>query len=154
MLLDRLAIYPIFSKIDELNKEIQKKEADIKKNLRILSHKDNILEERQKYANFLSDSKSEEEEMTSILKSIEELASESFINLVDMKPMGLKTSDSSKRYVINLNCEARMGEIVEFMYAIENSTKLLSIEKYKISPKSKESTMASCSITIFKIVMP
>ena len=154
LVLDRLVIYPIFSKMDELNKEIKKKEVDIRKNLRILAHKDSILEERKRYASFLTSSKSEEEEMTSLLKEIEGLANNSSIDLVDMKPAGLQKEGSSERYVINLNCEADMENIVDFMYSIENSEKLLSIEKYKISPKSKDSEIAKCSITIFKIVMP
>lgn len=154
MLLDRLVIYPIFSRMNELSREIKKKELDIRKNLRILAHKDSILEERKRYASFLTSSNSEEEEMTSLLKEIEELASTTSINLVDMKPGGLKKEGSSERYIINLNCEADMEKIVEFMYNIENSKKLLSIEKYKINPKSKDSEIAKCSMTIFKIVMP
>lgn len=154
MLMDRLVIYPIFYKIDTLNKDIRKKESDIRRNLRILTYKDRILEERKKYASFLVSSKSQEEEMTLLLKEIEGLAGDSSINLVDMKPAGLQESGASQRYIINLNCEAGMEQIINFMYNIENSGKLLSIEKYKISPKSRESDVASCSITIFKIVMP
>ena len=154
MLLDRLVISPVFSKISELNEQIQEKESDIKKNLRILAYKDRILQETKKYASFLASAKSEEEEMVSLLKEIEGLASESSVYLIDMKPAGLKDSGSSGRYVINLNCEAQMEQIVSFMYAVENSNKLLSIEKYRISPKSNESSVAKCSMSIYKIIMP
>ena len=47
-----------------------------------------------------------------------------------------------------------MEQLVDFMYNIENSDKLLMIEKYQISPKSKESSVAKCAMSISKIVIP
>jgi Tfp pilus assembly protein PilO len=92
--------------------------------------------------------------MVSLLKEIESFANKSSVYLVDMKPAGLKPSDSSKKYLISLNCEAQMEQLSDFMYNIENSNKLLTIEKYQISPKSKESSVVRCSMSIAKIIMP
>lgn len=153
-LLDCLIISPIYSKIKSLNEEIQERESNIKKNLHILAQKDRISSEITKYTSFLSSAESEEEEMTSLLKEIEGLANKSSVYLVDMKPAGLKPTGSSKKYLISLNCEAQMEQLSDFMYNIENSNKLLTIEKYQISPKSKESSVVRCSISIAKIVMP
>jgi Tfp pilus assembly protein PilO len=153
-LLDRLIIYPIFSKLNLLNKEIKEKEAGIRKNLHILAHKDRILAESTKYSSFLSSLKSEEEEMTSILKEIESLADKTSIYLIDMKPGGLKDMGTSKKYLVNLNCEAQMEQLVNFIYSIESSNKLLTVDKYQISPKSRESSIARCRITISKVVVP
>ncbi len=153
-LLDRLIISPIYSKIKSLNEEIQEKESSTKKNLHILAQKDRISSEIAQYTSFLSSAKSEEEETTLLLKEIEGLANKSSVYLVDMKPGGLKDSGSSKKYLISLNCEAQMEQLSDFMYNIENSNELLTIEKYQISPKSKESSVVKCSMSIAKIVMP
>ena len=153
-LLDRLIISPIYSKIKSLNEEIQERESSIKKNLNILDQKDRISSEITKYTTFLSSTESDEEEMTSLLKEIEGLANKSSVYLVDMKPAGLKSAGSSKKYLISLNCEAQMEQLTDFMYNIENSIKLLTIEKYQIAPKSKESSVVRCSMSIAKIVMP
>jgi hypothetical protein len=40
------------------------------------------------------------------------------------------------------------------MYNIENSTRITVIEKYEITPKSKEAGTAKCSLTVAKITMP
>ena len=152
-LLDRSIIYPIASKIESLNKEIQDKEVGIVKNLRILAQKDRILAESAKYASFLNSPKTEEEQMSYLLKEIESLANKSSVYLVDLKPAGLKSTGSVNKYSINLNCEAQMEQIAEFMYNIENSNSLLSIDRYQISPKSKESSVAKCSMSIGKIVV-
>ncbi|HNW40109.1 MAG TPA: GspMb/PilO family protein, partial [Candidatus Omnitrophota bacterium] len=85
-------------------------------------------------------------------KEIESLASKSSVYLVDMKPSGTKESGSSKRIMINLNCEAQMEQLVDFMYNLENSNILLSIEKYQLTPKTKESSVAKCSISVYKVV--
>ena len=150
-LLDRLIISPISHKIASLDKEIQEKELDVKKDLRILAQKDKILAESTKYNSFLASPKSEEEEMTDILKEIETLANKSSVYLVDMKPGGVKAAGNSKKYVVNLNCEAQIEQLTEFMFDIENSNKLLTIEKYQISPKSKESSVARCSLSVSRI---
>ena len=153
-LLDRLIVYPIFSKIEGLNKEIQAREAGIKKNLHILAHRDRILAESVKYSALLSSARSEKEEMTFLLKEIESLANESSVYLIDMKDAGLKNLGSSKKYFITLNCEAQVEQLTDFMYNIESSNRLLSIEKYQISPKSKDSSVARCSMSISKLAVP
>lgn len=153
-LLDRVVLYPIYFRMESLNKDIKDKSAGIKRNLRLLAQKDKILAESVKYSVYTSIPKSEDEETTSLLKEIENLANKSSVYLVDMKPSGQKDMGSSKKYLVNLNCEGQMEQLTEFMYNIENSSKLLGIEKYQISPKSKESSVAKCSMAISKIVIP
>jgi hypothetical protein len=151
VLTDRLIISPIYSKIKSLDTQIEEKDAAIRKNMRVLSLKDRIITESQKYASFMGSAKSEEEEVTTLLKEVERLSNGSSIYLIDMKPAGVK---GSGRYSVNLSCEAQMEQLVDFMYAVESSDKLLLIEKYQISPKSKESSVAKCSMTITKVILP
>ncbi len=152
-LLDRLIIAPVFSKMTSLDKEIQERQSDIRKSLHILSQKDRILVESAKYSSFLHSFKSEEEEVTFLLKEIENITNKTSVYLIDMKPAGLKDMASTKKYLINLNCEAQMEQLIDFMYNIENSNRLLTIEKYRITPKSKESSLAKCTMSISKIVI-
>lgn len=148
--LDRLVISPVITKIKSLDSEIQEKESAIKKSLRILSQKERIEEEAARYASFLERRKSEEEEMTSLLKEVETLANKAAVYLIDMKPAGLKDN----RYAVNVSCEGQMEQVVSFMYNIENSAKLLMIDKYQITPKSRESSVAKVSMAISKLITP
>jgi hypothetical protein len=153
LILDRAIISPVFSKIQSLNKEIQDQQASIKKNLRILAQKDRILAQSSKYNSFVGDSKlSDDEQITMVLKELESLANKSSVYLVDMKPGTIKESGSSKKILINLNCEAQMEQLVDFIYNMENSDSLLSIDKYQLVPKAKESSVAKCSISVYKVV--
>ncbi|MCX5703349.1 MAG: hypothetical protein NT066_02490 [Candidatus Omnitrophica bacterium] len=152
--IDRLIIYPVSYRIGSLNKEIKEKEAGIKKDLRILSMKNKIVNERSKYSSFFYSAKSEEEEYTIIYKEVENLANRSSVYLIDIKPGGVKEAGSAKKFLINLNFEAQMEQLVDFMYNIENSAQLLIIEKFQISPKSIESSVARCTMVVSKIALP
>lgn len=153
-LLDRLIVAPITSKIQSLSNQINDKQAVIKRSLRILSQKDRILAEATKYNSYLDGLKSEDEEMTSILREIEGLANKSSVYLTDLKPAGVKDMGPFKKYFITLNCEAQAEQLVNFFYGIENSDKLLSIDKYQLMPKSSESSIARCTMTISKMTLP
>jgi len=153
VMLDRLVIGPISGKIRSLNQEIQAKETAIKNGMRIIAQKDRITLESKKYKPFMMGVRSQDEENTALLKEIENLASKSSVYLLDMKPAGIKTLGSSIRFTINVSCEGQMEQIAEFMYNIENSQNLLTIDKFEINPKTRESTIAQCSLTVSKIAM-
>lgn len=153
-LIDRLVVSPISGKLKSLDDEIKEKHQAIAQALRILSQKEKIAAASAQVGAYKTDPKSDEAEMTSLLKEIESMANKSSVYLIDLKPAGFKGSGLSKRYLINLNCEAQMEQLVDFMYTIENSNRLLTIEKYQISPKSKESTVAKCSLSLSKLSVP
>lgn len=152
LILDRLIISPVLSKMKALDKEIRSKESDIRKNLRILAQKDRILAENAKYGSFLNSSEPGEDQAASLMKEIENYADKASVYLVDMKPASMKETGASKKYLINLNCEAQMEQLVSFIYNIENSNELLTIEKCQIVPKAKESSIAKCSMVISKTI--
>jgi Tfp pilus assembly protein PilO len=137
-----------------LNKEIITKESQVKQDLRILAQKDRVLAQIARYSSFLGSMGSQEEEIVSALKEIENLANKSSIYLVDLKPAGQKIFGASKGYMIALNCEAQMEQIAEFIYNIQSSNRLFVVEKIQISPKSKDSSVAKCSLSIAKVILP
>jgi Pilus assembly protein, PilO. len=154
MVLDRLIISPLFHRMRSSDEMLVHKIAEIKKNIHILSQKDRILKEGAKYYALMRSLESEQEQVTVILKEIEKIANNSSVYLVDMKPGDVKNLGTSKKYIINLSCEAQMEQLASFMYNIESSDKLLTIEKYQISPKAAESSVATCSMSITKMVIP
>lgn len=150
--LDRLIISPVLSKLRSLDKEIREKQSLIKRSLHILAQKDRILAESAKYDSFLKASPGEE--ITSVLKEIENLANKNSVYLIDMKPAGSKAGSGYNKYFISLSCEAQMEQIVGFIYDIENSNRLLALERYQFNPKSRESSVVQASLSISKIAVP
>ncbi len=154
MLLDRLIISPISSQIEALNKETEQEEATIKKNLRLLAQKDKIVAQSAKFESYLNSSLSQDEEVTAMLKEIEDLANKNSVYLLDLKPGDIKQSGPTKKYMINLSLEAQMDQLAVFMYGVESSDRLFTIEKYQIEPKSRESSVARCSMIISRVAPP
>ena len=155
LLLDRSIIYPVYSKIKSLNTQIKDKEIGIVKDMRILAQKERIEAEAKKYASYASQTEAEEEAMTAFLKEIEELANKSSLYVVDMKPQGVKEEkNKSIKYMITLSCEGQMEQVMNFMYNVENSNSLLTVERYQMGPKTRESSIAQSSMSISKIAVP
>ncbi|MBN2119668.1 MAG: hypothetical protein JW734_01255 [Candidatus Omnitrophica bacterium] len=152
--LDRAIIAPSLSKMETQENEIREKKLVIRKDLRIITLKDSIEEESKKYQTYFQQTGSIEEERTAVLKEVENLASESGVYLAYIRPQDIISEGPFKKIVINLNCEAEMPRIVGFLYAIESSTRLLTIDSYVISPKTEESSIAQCRIVVSKIVIP
>ena len=153
-ILDRLIVYPIFSKIDLLTQEIKQKESDLRREVRIVAQKDRINAEVKKFDSYLQAPNTEDEIITTLLKEVEGIANKSSLYIVDMKPAGTREENKGDiRYLVTMNCEGQMEQIMDFLYNIENSGSLLTVERYQISPKSRESSIAVCSLTISKVII-
>lgn len=150
---DRLVIAPVAGKLASLDKEIADMQEAVKRDLRMLAQKDRIALESTKYKSFLAREGSEEEEFSGLMKEVETLANKTGISLLEMKPGQVKKADSAKQYQVVINAEAEFRKLAEFIYAVETSKQLLKVEKYQISPKSKEEATVKASLTISKIIV-
>ena len=154
IILDRLIIYPVLWKMKSLDEGIREEQAQIKRDLHILAQKERMLKEAEKYAAYSIEDLSTEEVTTLLLKEIGDLANQTSVYLIDLKPTGLKEEDVYRKYLVSLSCEAQMEQIIGFMYNVEDSNSLLKIEKYNISQKSEDSSIARCSMVISKTAIP
>ena len=151
---DRTVIAPSLLRMQEQEKEIKEKTFIIKKDLYIVALKDNIKEESKKYESYFSKTGSIEDEKGAILKEVENLANDAKVYLVYIRPQDVISEGPFKKIVINVSCEATMPDVVKFLHSIEDSSKLLTIDKYTIIPKEEGSSIAQCRMTISKVVIP
>jgi Tfp pilus assembly protein PilO len=151
-LADRLLLAPVIQKIDNQASEIENKEKGIERMSFILAQKDRIIAESAKYIQFLTKTRSTDEEATTILKEIEAIANDNSMYIVDLKPIGFRDSAQMKKYMVSITCEGQMGNVFGFMYNLESSPQLLRVERCEIVPKSKESSIASSTLMISKII--
>jgi len=153
VVLDRAIIGPIYSRTLELDKSIVDKQAAIKRNLKILSQIDSIEKRKAEYRAFSVAETTPEQDTSSLFKEVDALASRSLINVADIKPQEPKKEQQFKKYQVNVSCEAPFDKLIEFLYNIENSRKVLKIEKFTLSLKSKQDTVLKCTMTISKVVL-
>lgn len=154
-LLNQIFLSPILSKMRQRDQEIKLQEEKIKKSFMILSREKQISNERSKYFSVSGNLESEEEAMTTFLKDIENLAKESSVYLIDIKPMGGKENEkgSSNKYFLELNFEAKMDQVLNFFQGLTQSEQLIKIERYQIRPKTEGSSTVTCGLSISKLIV-
>jgi O-acetyl-ADP-ribose deacetylase (regulator of RNase III) len=153
LFLDRLVIHQIMNRLSTLDRSIREEEAAVKRSLHILVQKNRILAESKELGEFSAAAGDPEEEMTALLKEIEILADRASVNLVYVKPATGADEKGVKRYLASLECESQMEQVAAFFHSIESSPKLLKIEKFSLQPKSRESSLARCTMTVSKTVL-
>jgi len=150
---DRLLIRSMVGTFRSLQQESQDLQAQIKRSMRMLSEKDRITKQLEQYASYTAKTESGEDEMVVLLKHIEELAVRSEVNLLYVKPAGEKTEGRTKKYLVTLESESQLAQLVSFFYELENSILLLQIEKYSIEPTAKSTSLIKCVATLSRAVV-
>jgi len=157
-LIYNFVVGPIILKFERLDKAIQMQEAKLKKNLEITGKKDAIDSEYTKHSDQLRQEKTDEEEVTSLLSNIESIAQGIPISITDMKPRAIKEMDFHKRLAVDIEVEAKMDEITEFIYNLQNEPYLLKIERLRIKSKSsrrrKTPSKLKGYLLVTKILIP
>jgi hypothetical protein len=151
--LDRAIVAPIISRTQALDKAVMDKKAAISRDMKMLAQKDNIDLRKAEYKAFSVLETTPEEDTSSLLKEVETLASKSSVYLADMKPQDSRKEHEFKKYQVNVNCEATFDKLIEFMYNLENSKKVLKIEKFAITLKSRQDPTLKCALTVSKVVL-
>ncbi|MEK7850181.1 MAG: type 4a pilus biogenesis protein PilO [Candidatus Omnitrophota bacterium] len=151
-LIDRLIVGPIFSRMRLLDEKIKVQKELVKKNARIVSEKDRVLAAAKDYAVYSRKAQTSEEEVAFLLGEVEKMARKTSLYVVDMKPLGMEEDSISRKYSVDLNCESQMEQIMGFMYEVESSDRLLVVETFNISPKSKDSSIAKCNMRISNVI--
>lgn len=151
---DQLILGSILSKIQFLDREIESQKTTVKRSLHILAQGDRIKKDVEKYTFFVMPARSPEEEVAFFLKDIEELANKSSVYVIDMKSTSFFEESIFNKYIVKLNCEAQIEQIVTFFYEVENSNRMLKVEKYDMRPKTAGSSILRCTASISKVVVP
>lgn len=128
-------IAPVLNKNASLNKEIYISRIKLKKYLGLLSQKDQI---QARYNKWAADSKVSNEEATdtvSLLAELKNIATNSNVRIIDIRPEGLRDSGLRKEAVIDVRTEADMEGYLKFIYTLENSLSLLKIRKMQLNFK-------------------
>lgn len=153
--LNRIVFDPLVGKSANLNRQIQLKIRMLENSLCLLNQKEDIQKESGKFANFVKQKFSEEEETASFLNEIEDIAKKSQVLLVDLRPYSAQKTDFHIEYKIELEAESDMNQLITFIYNLQNSENILRVQKFHISPKAdKTPTLIKTYLTITKVLIP
>ncbi|HAJ56320.1 MAG TPA: hypothetical protein DCL35_00960 [Candidatus Omnitrophica bacterium] len=150
LVMPRAIFGPFATKLSGLTRDVALQEARLKKNIGLSARKDDINKEYEKYATYFSlQGFSEEEAVSNFLKEIERASRSTGMSIVDMKPQReVKADKFSKQYQIGVKAESTMSQLVRFLYELQGSKLLFSVEKMVLVPKSEDSAELAITLTI------
>ena len=145
-------IEPLGKRWNDSQKEIQEKEALLRRHSRILRSKDTIKKLHSIYTAYIQEEKmSSEEESAQALSSIEKLARSSNTRITNIKPLATKSLENHNKYTFRVSIESRVNELTKFIYDMQSSEQLLKVERMVLRAKERQPDTIKAILTISKI---
>lgn len=149
-----LIVSPLQEKLSKAGLDIKQAQLLIRKNLELEQKKEFLLKENKRVERYLTLKGSDDEKMTVILSRIESEARKAGLVIIDMKP---DTTQESKSlpiiYRIQLNAEADMRMIYNFVYNLENAEILFKFDKLNLSVKDEATGLMKIEANILGIAI-
>ncbi len=146
-------VEPQAGKLNELNKKIMAREAELEKKNRIISRKDSITRQYNSYISYIKQAGSDEEEEAFFFQEVENSAKDSRVYIADIKPAGLKESEYYKKYTVEVKVETDMNSLIKFIYGLQSSPNLIRIDGLRLSAKNASGRILRGSLQISKILL-
>ena len=146
-LVDRFIFGMMLGQINQLDERISTLKDELANDKKIISSKDNINKESELYGKYLAKEENPDRELPKIINT---LAIQSELINSELKPI---PSKDGNRYLVELNAEGKMKNIVSFMYNLNMGHSLLKVEKIDLSPKAAKSETLKIYILISKAVV-
>lgn len=151
---DRLLLGPFIDKISLINDKIEMKKDSVKRDLRILSYKDRILEEKEVFAGYFTEKVPDQDVISAeFLSVVERLATESKVNLVKSNPSETITQKRFIEFYADLDCSGDLKDVVSFMHAINSTDELLKVVTFTMTPKRGTEAKVNSSMKIVKLII-
>ena len=145
---DKVVIDPLIKRIEKLNKEIFIQEKRLQKSLYLVSQEELIINEHKSYTKGLKQVSSEGEEKSRLLAEIEQTARKSSVFLKDVKLGTTEKSGTYIKYTVETVAEAKIAYLMDFIYQLEASTRVLKVRSFYLVPTKERSEILRAQMTI------
>jgi hypothetical protein len=144
---------PLFSNYNQLKSQIAASEAQLLKSLKITHQADQINEEYNRLAPTHQFQGTDEEMISTLLRSLEAIARKAGVTVTEMKPRpGKDQQTHHARYLIEMDAEATAETVFKFLQEVETDPGLFRVLKMTLSPKSRDSSDLRATLLISRTV--
>src|SRR3989339_37041 len=143
-LVDRFIFGMMLGQIAKLDEQIYTFKNELDDNKRVISSKNIITKESELYGRYLAKEENPERELPKIINALTIQS-----NLINSELKPIQSKDSNK-FLVELNAEGTMKDVVSFMYNLNTVQSLLKVEKIDISPRAVKSETLKIYILISK----
>jgi len=124
---------PCLKKWQDLDAQIAAKKVKLQKCVKSISDFQTKNAEYGKYASFVKGSKSDEQQLAVVLSEIDQLAKDSGVTLIILKPNSVKDVKIYKKFLAEAELDTTIKGLIKFLYQTENSNQMLKIENMDIN---------------------
>jgi len=149
---DRVVFRPVMNKLESFNGTISLEEKKLEKSMHIIAQESAITEEYKKFAQGIKQVQSDEETTASLLSSIEKMAGGVSVFIKDMKPNPVEKLEFYNKFSVKIECEAKISNLTDFIYQLENSPSLLRVADFRLTPQKKE-TVLDINMTVTEVLI-
>lgn len=153
LLVDLLVVRPLYDSYVSLEVQTVEAEKRLEQNIINITMKGDIDKRFEEYRKFIRKPAPKGEEEAMMLSEIEKTARANEVLLLDIKPQDEKSQDFYKQYAVDIDAEAEMGRLIQFLYQLETSSQIMRVVKAKLGLKNKESHIIKAKLTVTKTVM-
>ena len=140
--------------LQEIQEEVVRQENSIKRDLRFLSYKDQILKEGKILDKYTVAKLPEEDVVNNkFFSTVEKLAKRSNVNLIKSNPAQAIDEKDFVQYYANLECAGDLKDMISFIHLLNSTDDLFKIVKFELIPKRGESDEVKAILTVVKLIM-
>ncbi|GEM_PF-4407007 len=144
-------IDPFYKKWRSLNRTIEISTIELQKGAKILKQKEYVLAEYGKYLSNFAVKQSDEEEMALILNEIEMQARKSYVKIINMKPRKAVKNSFYKYFYVDLDTEASMQSVLNFIKELKDSKLSLSAEQLTLNSRTQDPSTLVGKMTVSRL---
>ena len=130
--------------------EIVLLEAKLKRSASLVKRKSKIESEFKNYAGLLHPQDSGQMR-TQALSEIEKVTREQSLKVLEMRPLPTRRQGPFQEYVVEVNVEGTMDQLVQFIYHLQGISGLLRVERFQVTAKGSQSSLLKAVMTVTRL---
>jgi len=153
---DRLLLSPANTKLKKIEEQIVQEESLVKSNLRILARKNQIIDESKSFDPYYTENiPTEQDIFAGFLKDMESFGSQAGIASLKISPAGQAHTEEYLKYQADIECSAKLEDLVKFMHSIDSSKQLIKVTKFNLNGKRADTEELKATISVsFMLINP
>ncbi len=117
----------------------------------LISDEKSLRRQYQEMQGIIKSSTSAEEEMSRLLKDVDELCRNTGIKIIDIKPLDMTEKESVKSIHVEIEAESTQQNFGRLLYELKYSPIMLQINAFKVSLGSR-GEMLKCHIVFSRLI--
>lgn len=144
---------PYEERRENLQAQIVRAEARLKKNLRILQKSKASAEKGKKLLETFKQEDSDDQVISAMISEMEAAAKGIPIHISDIKPQKVRKDNSINTFSVSLVLDGALSPIVNFIHVLQTAPHLFQIQELRLEKRSFNSTDLKCYLSLNRLLI-